>query len=309
MLNDEITGNVFNIEKYHIHDGEGIRTAVFLKGCHLKCPWCANPESQSREKQLVVHAKLCNTCLMCESVCPKRAVYHLDSHILLNENLCDYCGKCIEMCPAAAREIYGKEMTVRQVIQQVMKDAAYYSRSGGGITITGGEPLMQEEFTRALLEACRKEYILSAVETCGIAPWETVWKALEPADEILLDIKTANPAQAIVFMKQANGQDVIRTLRHNIEGLRREGKDIVFRCPIIPGFNYSARHIGEVISWAKEYGVKRIDLLPYHELGRYKYAALKLAYPYRQYKALKDSDLFEFRSAVLANRIECEIGG
>ena len=306
---DEIVGTVFNIERYHIHDGIGIRTAVFLKGCNLVCPWCCNPESQSPEKQLVIFENLCKKCRVCEKVCPNKAIHYLADEILSDESLCEFCGKCTEMCPYSARKIYGVEMSVDQIMDQVLKDAPYYSRSGGGITITGGEPTMQSEFVHKLLEACNKEYIHSAVETCGIAEWKQVWKTLELADEILLDIKTVDPEKATFFTKTGDGNATLSLLMDNIEKLIQHGKNIVFRCPIIPGFNFNMQHIDEVIKLAYRFGIKRIDILPYHELGKHKYTALKRKYPYDRYRMLHDSQVLGLQSAILAHGFACEIGG
>lgn len=304
-----LKGMIFNIEKYHINDGTGIRTAVFLKGCSLHCPWCSNPESQSSQKQLVVYEKLCKKCLVCERVCPSKAIYHIGDRIMLNKDKCDFCGKCVGMCMGAAREIYGQEMTVSEVVELVMKDAPYYRRSGGGITVTGGEPLVQADFTNALLKECKREYISTAVETCGIMEWGKTWKALEHADEILLDIKTTRPEKVSAFLNGACGEKTISLLKTNIKKLKENGKNVIFRCPIIPAYNFEKHHIADVLSWAQEFEINRIDLLPYHEYGKHKYRALGIEYKCKSIKTLKHSELDEFKSMILENGYECEIGG
>lgn len=304
-----LKGMVFNIERYHINDGTGIRTAVFLKGCNLRCPWCSNPESQAFKKQLVVHEKLCKRCLICERLCPTKAIYHIGDKILLNENLCNFCGKCVEVCFGAARELYGKEMTVSEVMVHVLKDTPFYRRSGGGITVTGGEPLLQADFTRSLLKECKKEYISTAVETCGIIEWEKAWKALEYADEILLDIKTTCPEKVSAFLDNESGEKIIQTQKTNIRKLKENEKNVIFRCPIIPGYNFEVQHIIDILSWAKEFNIDRIDLLPYHEYGKHKYRSLGVDYKCNGIKTLGHAELNEFKSMILALGYECEIGG
>ncbi|HBU11602.1 MAG TPA: glycyl-radical enzyme activating protein [Clostridiales bacterium] len=303
-------GKVFNIEKFHIHDGPGIRTAVFLKGCHLKCPWCSNPESQSANRQLVLYQNLCKACLLCERVCQNGAVYHMDSRVFTNRQACDFCGKCEAMCPHSAREIYGRDMDVRQVMHEVLKDAAYYARSGGGVTISGGEPLLQAEFARAIAKECKRELLAVAVETTGLVEWEQAWRALEYADEVLLDVKTTEPPKMdILFGKHMDGAQQLQLLKSNIANLRQEGKQVVFRCPIIPGFNYYREHVLAVIGWAKELDVAQIDLLPFHQFGKHKYAALGMEYKYADDAQFRNGDMEEFKELILQNGLRCEIGG
>lgn len=303
----ERTGNVFNIEKFHIHDGEGIRTAVFLKGCHLRCPWCSNPESQNTQREIVVFDNLCTACLRCEGLCHTKAIYHIENKVRTNASLCDFCGRCVAMCPASARQIYGQNMSVEEVMHEVMKDAIYYARSGGGVTITGGEPLLQAEFVHDLVRACKSEYLPVAVETCGIVSWDKMWMGLADVDEILLDIKTTDPKKTAVIMP--DGGDYIGILRNNIFRLREKGKNVIFRCPIIPGFNDTKAHVMSVIIWAKEFGIERIDLLPFHQFGKHKHRALGLDYVMEKDVQLKNEDMEELKMLVERADIACVIGG
>ena len=304
----ERTGKVFNIEKFHIHDGEGIRTAVSLKGCHLRCPWCSNPESQKTGNEIVVFDNLCTACLRCENLCPQKAIYHIENRIRTNTTLCNFCGKCVEMCPTSARQIYGEDMTVAEVIREVMKDEIYYARSGGGVTVTGGEPLLQAEFVQELVAACRSEYLSVAVETCGIVSWDKMWMGLENADEILLDIKTTDPQKTVVIMPNGS-DDYIGILRNNIRKLRQKDKNVIFRCPIIPGFNDTKSHVMSVVIWAKEFDVQRIDLLPFHQFGRHKHRALGLGYVMEDKKQLQNEDMENLKSLIERADLTCIVGG
>ncbi|MEA4854627.1 MAG: glycyl-radical enzyme activating protein [Christensenella sp.] len=306
----EQIGRIFNIEKFHIHDGAGIRTAVFLKGCHLRCPWCSNPESQSANRQVVVHQNLCVSCYRCERACPRKAIYHIGSKVKTNEEMCNFCGECVKRCPASARQIYGENVAVQEVMNEIMQDEAFYARSAGGVTITGGEPLLQADFVRALACACKKEYLSVAIETCGMVKWEQAWTGLEYADEILLDVKTTDLSKLdFILQGVREKEDYISLLRNNIYRLKHKGKNVIFRCPIIPEFNCTKSHVMSVVIWAKEFGVEQIDLLPFHQFGKHKYSSLGLNYHYAGDSQLRHEDMGEFRQLVERAGLCCTVGG
>lgn len=272
---NEIRGVVFNIEKYHIHDGEGIRTNIFLKGCNLWCQWCCNPESQRLMPQVAIHQNLCKKCgFCCKKMCKYDAVHFDDAGLVrIDIEKCRVCGACIELCPHEARELYGIEMSVADVMRKVEKDKAYYDMSGGGITITGGEPCLHPEFTRELVLAAKKRNIHTAVETAGALGWEQLWTALEPVDAVLLDVKYTTQEKFATISAVP-----LESVKENLGKLRDRGKYVRLRCPVIPGKNDDMDHIRNIGLLAKENGITDIDILPFHQLGRYKYDSLRYSY-------------------------------
>lgn len=273
------TGIVFNIEHFHVHDGEGIRTNVFLKGCSLRCPWCCNPESIYPSPQTAQYQKLCTGCGKCIEVCPEHCCGRKeDGTVITDFGKCTACGKCVHACPAGARELFGKQMSVSEVIAEVEKDSGYYLNSDGGLTLSGGEACLQPEFAREIIRAARRRYIPTALETAGAVEWERLWQTAEEADEILMDIKTVNPEQ----FKQIGRVPLERVLE-NLHKLAGAGKDITLRCPIIPGFNDNEGHIQGIADIARSTGIEKIDLLPFHQLGRHKYAAIGACYQMADY--------------------------
>ena len=245
-------GLVFNIERYRIHDGQGIRTNIFLKGCNLTCPWCCNPESQKMGKEIGIYRNLCKKCFRCADVCPEKALERRDQGPFLNKELCNLCGKCAEACPHNAVALFGEWRTAESVIQEVMKDRVYFQRSGGGVTLSGGEPALQPDFSRSILRSCKLEFIHTAVETAGAVGWESLWRTVEYADEILFDIKYIDPVR-FAAISPVSLQKVIA----NLEKLKENEKEIVLRCPIIPGKNYFMDHLLQVISLANRLEIKK----------------------------------------------------
>lgn len=275
---DEIEKNtegiVFNIEHFHVHDGEGIRTNVFLKGCSLHCPWCCNPESIHPAPQTAHYQKLCTGCGKCVEACPEHCCSRReDGSVITDFKKCTVCGRCVSVCPAGARELFGKRMSVADVIAEVEKDAGYFINSDGGLTLSGGEACLQPEFTRELIKAAHRRYIPAALETAAALDWERLWTAAEEADEILMDLKASSPEQ---FRK--TGRVPLKRVTENLHGLVRAGKKITLRCPVIPGFNDNEAHIQGIADIAKDAGIERIDLLPFHQLGRHKYTAIGMDY-------------------------------
>ena len=306
----KLTGKVFNIEKYHIHDGGGIRTVVFLMGCNLVCPWCSNPESQTFESKVVTYDNLCQHCNYCVRICPEGAISVVGHHFKIDYAKCNQCGLCKDMCPRSARQIYGYEITVDEVMKEILKDAAFYARSGGGVTISGGEPLLQPEFVHALIAACRKEYISTAIETAGFIPTDILLKTVAGADEVLLDIKTLDPLQVqTLFKEHVDGNAMIGLLTANVRALAEISVDLILRCPVIPGFNNSEKHIGKVIELAIANRLKRIDLLPFHQFGKHKYKALQRPYKYLECPPLNESEIQNLKQQIESAGLICLIGG
>lgn len=269
-------GLVFNIQKYSVHDGPGIRTIVFLKGCPLSCHWCSNPESQRREPELAFNSNRCLTfskCTRCLQACTRGAIIRgSDDSLSIDRSLCGDCLQaCAEACPSQGLIVYGEERTVDDVLKTVEQDAAFYSRSGGGMTLSGGEPLMQADFALALLREARRRRIKTAVETCGMVPWKTLEAAAGDLNYVLYDIKHMDAATHEAQTGASN--DVI------LENFRRlvaldPGKPILVRTPVIPGFNDSVEAVSTIAEFIKPFANVNYEMLPYHRLGTQKYLFL-----------------------------------
>ena len=282
MTNKEIgntSGIVFNIQKYSVHDGPGIRTVVFLKGCPLSCRWCSNPESQSFTPQLAYNKNKCislSQCVRCVEVCTVGSITQGDDEkIAVNWETCTNCLSCADACPAGALIVYGKEQSVQDVMDQVEKDATFYARSGGGLTLGGGEPLAQPEFAIALLKEAKRRYIKTAIETCGHVAKDTILEACNYINIMMIDIKSMNSTKHKEFTKVGNEK-----ILENFKAVREAFPklNIRVRTPVIPGFNDTAEEIQAIVDFLQEHDVE-YELLPYHRLGTQKYTNLGLDYP------------------------------
>lgn len=264
---------VFNIQRFSVHDGPGIRTTIFLKGCNLRCAWCHNPESFQAMKQLQFFQEKCTLCGACMAVCPENAHSIEDgSHKLLREK-CVVCGKCAEVCMQEALTVVGKEYSVRELIEIVKKDKAYYQNSGGGMTLSGGEPLLQSEAVIELLCEAKKCGIGTAVDTALAVDQERVEKAAEFADLFLVDIKFFDAK----LHKQYTGVDNKRILQ-NIRWLLEQGKDLYVRIPIIGGVNDTPENAQNIAHFLEGFpNVIQVELLPYHTYGLNKAKSLDIA--------------------------------
>lgn len=269
----KIKGLVFNIERYAIHDGPGIRTLVFMKGCSLRCLWCDNPEGQSRKPQLMFFPGMCISCRYCVNVCPKQATYFSkQGTIEIDRKLCVNCGECTRRCYAGARTLCGKYMTVGEVLNEVLKDDVFYQNTGGGVTLSGGEPAMQAEFSRLLLKACKEKQIDTAVETSGYATWGNFRRVLEFTDLVLFDLKCMNAEKHHQLTGKSN--NLILT---NLRRLSRETNiSTIVRRVIVPGYNDSKEDIEFMCEFIIRNGlrIKKLEFLPFHNLGLSKYKIL-----------------------------------
>ncbi len=262
---------IFNIQRFCVKDGPGIRTTVFFKGCHLNCVWCHNPESKSPKPILTFRKNKCISCGECVAVCPNHTI--AENHLIDRKN-CTVCGKCVSAC-VGALEICGKEMTVEQILQEVSLDADFYKNSGGGLTLSGGEPLLNIEFITQLLSRAKQMGIHTCIETCGHARWEDIKKVAEFVDIFLWDIKETDDSLHKKYTGVSN-----KLILENLYKLNDLGARIILRCPIIPGFNDREDHFAQIANLANQLsGVEQIEIMPYHPLGKSKSEDIGESYP------------------------------
>lgn len=274
-----ITGTIFNIQRHSIHDGPGIRTIVFLKGCPLACVWCSNPESQAFALQLSFDTTKCIRCGACIDACPEGAVYWdsadapeglerpLTPH--LDRARCTACGSCAEVCYAGALRIEGQHISAAEVVEEVLKDRAFFDRSGGGITLSGGEPLAQPAFAAEILRLAREAGLHTAMETAGCVPWENVAQSLPYCDLFLFDIKHAEAARHRALVGSDN-----QSILANLQQLCARGARVIVRVPVIAGFNDTVTDLEAIAGIVRGVGVDEIHLLPGHRYGAGKYRLL-----------------------------------
>lgn len=274
------SGIVFNIQKYSVHDGPGIRTVVFLKGCPLRCRWCSNPESQKPQPQLVYNPKKCLTlehCVRCIEVCTAGAIKSGEGNrIRLDRDICTECLLCTKACPSLALNVYGETMTIPQVIDKVEEDSSFYSRSGGGLTISGGEPMHQADFAINILKEARRRRINTAMETCGFCQWEDLERACEVLDTLLYDVKSLDPEKHRIFTGISN-----ELILENLQKAREAFPELAIwvRTPVIPGFNDDPEDIRRILEHIQDMPNIRFEALDYHRMGKPKYEYLGLEFP------------------------------
>jgi pyruvate formate lyase activating enzyme len=298
------TGIIFNIQKFSIHDGPGIRTTVFFKGCPLRCWWCHNPESQAFEPELVFWEKRCIGCGACLQACPQGAI-PLDDDVFVDQAKCTLCGACVQVCYAEAREIIGREMTTAEVMAEIEKDIPFYEESGGGATFSGGEPLSQPDFLLALLRACQEKEIHTALDTCGFASWEVLDTVREYVDLFLYDLKLMDDARHCTFTGVSN-----ELILRNLQSLSQQGHDICLRVPIIPQVNDDDEHIRQIGEFAAALlHLNRVDLLPYHDIAADKYQRLNKAYGLPDARPPSDERIAEIAQILHGFGLRVKTGG
>ena len=267
---------IFNIQRYSTHDGPGIRTVVFLKGCSLGCRWCQNPESRARSEDLLYDSRLCLAgCELCQQAAPAVITRTLDGLIIHRQNVNDsHIAALRDCCPTTALTVCGEEKSVEEIMATVLRDKPFYDRSGGGITLSGGEPFMNPTLAQALFEASHQAGIHTAVETCLHVPWKYIEPALPFVDLFLADLKHVDEA---VFRQWTDGS--ARRVLDNLQRLAQAGKNMIIRVPLIQGFNASEADITAITDFAADrLRVSEIHFLPYHTLGMNKYQLLSQPY-------------------------------
>ena len=271
------TPYIFNIQKFSTHDGDGVRTTIFFKGCPLRCMWCHNPESQHYYKELIFHHHKCTACGRCVAKCKQGANSIVDCKILFDRSKCTACGVCTDWCITEARELAGKEYTVDALVKEAMKDKIFYEQSGGGVTLSGGE-VMASQHMDYVEEVCRKLHengVSVFIDTSGYTDYENLKRILPYVDVFLYDIKVMDPEDHKKYIGVDNS-----LILENLKKLSDEGAGLYIRLPIIQQVNATDEHIESVIHFLKENNIhaRQVNLLPYHDIGKGKYASLDMEY-------------------------------
>lgn len=304
-MTDNHKGLVFNIQKFSIQDGPGIRTTVFMKGCPLSCPWCSNPEGLSREQELITNDRKCIGCMKCAEVCPLNAISFVDGTRLVDWDLCNNCLECANICPSHALEAAADEMTVDEVFDVVAQDAPFYRNSGGGVTISGGEAMLQWEFALELFKKSKEAGFHTVLDTTAYCKWEHLEEVLEYVDLILFDLKHMDPKK-----HQEKTGITNELILENLEKAAKKTK-IWVRIPLIPGYNDSEENLRQVAELASRIRAEKVSILPYHEYGKQKYPRLGSEYSFNEADILEPENEIVTRSKELMESygLEVAVGG
>ena len=296
---------VLSISRMTVHNGPGIRTLVLFKGCPLRCLWCSTPESQSARPELATFSSKCIHCNACLAVCPGGAIRLNENGVNVDRTSCDCCGKCVSVCNAEALRLLGRKMTVAELVAELLKDAVVFKHSHGGVTLSGGEPLLQPEFTVALARALADAGISVGVDTCGYVPQKTLNQLLPYVDYFLWDVKLVNERRHRDLTGVSN-----RRILNNLKFLSQQGTPIYVRIPLIPGFNDSKKDLEAVCRLVQGLAsVVEIDLLPLHHLGKARYLSLGREYPIEGVSLISETILQECQQFVQSHGLVCNIVG
>lgn len=298
---------ILNIQKYSLHDGDGIRTTIFFKGCPLECIWCHNPESQDYNKEVLYNEEKCTKCEVCIDKCPNKAIYKEENNICLNKNNCKFCETCLDYCLNNAREIVGKTYEIKDLMREIVKDIMFYEESGGGVTLSGGEVMTQDiNYIKAIASLCKEKGISVDIDTCGYAKFENYEAILPFVDTFLYDIKLIDEEKHKLFTNKSN--DLIL---ENLIKLSENGANINIRIPLVEGVNVDKENIEikKIIDFIKPLNIKKVNLLPYHNIGMHKYKKLYLDYEGQNLSRPSDEKLEEIKQIFIKNNFETKIGG
>lgn len=268
--------NITNIQKFSIHDGDGIRTTVFFKGCPLKCRWCHNPETQRFEREMQIDREKCTGCGACAAICPSGAIHMEEGRPIWDADACTFCGKCENFCPTGIREIIGREYTVKELLKELMKDQMFYEESGGGVTLSGGEVMaMDIDYILELAKELKRQDVTLTIDTCGYVPYDKFQKILPYVNTFLYDIKVMDPEIHKEYMGTDN-----KLILDNLVRLAKDGARIYIRIPTVKEVNGNEQSMREIIAFLQEHDIHpaQVNLLPYHDTGSGKYRKLDMEY-------------------------------
>lgn len=301
-----VTGRIFDIKRYSIHDGPGIRTTVFLKGCSLRCLWCHNPESVDPGPELMHWPGRCSRCYACVTACPKAAIAKdAAGAVVVDRTKCDLCGKCAEACLYDAMQIVGREMSVDQVLDEVEKDRIFYEQSGGGVTLSGGDPAVQPAFAEALLDGCRDRGLRTAVDTAGFSQNGALERLASKTDLVLFDLKVMDDARHREWTGGSNA-----AILANLERLAGGRAEVWARIPLVRGVNDDDANVGRTIDLLASLGtVKRVGLLPYHSGGLEKARRIGKESCFRRFETPSEERLAAIEAAFRGAGFEVRRGG
>jgi len=301
---DIIKGVIFDVKRFAIDDGPGIRTTVFLKGCPMRCWWCHNPEGQVSAPELIYRRMRCTGCAECVRICKEGAISGLGKSVSINRKKCSLCGRCCQKCPTEALTIVGKKMSVNEVLKEIDKDLVFYDESEGGVTFSGGEPLLQPNFLNALLDKCRERGIHTAVDTCGYASRKSVDLISDKVDLFLYDIKTMDERKHREYTGVSN-----KPILENFKRLAERGSKILVRFPVVPGINDNEVNVTKTAEFLVSCGTKEISLLPYHRAGTEKYIGLDKVCKLNKTQRPSDRRLREIKEELEGFGLRVKIGG
>lgn len=306
MIKSEIEkrGLIFDIQRYSLHDGPGIRTVVFFKGCPLRCKWCANPESLNNNPQLYYNKKDCIGCQRCVKACTQDALAFKKDQIIIDIQKCSLLFNCVKVCPTGALNQNGEWYTVKQVIEIALKDAHFYKNSGGGITLSGGEVLNQSEFAEKLLKTAKENGLHTAIETSGYSEWKDFLRVLTYTDLVLYDIKHVDEKAHKYYTGVSN-----KLILENLKKTVKTGIELVARIPIIPSVNAGKESIKAYIDLLTSLGIKKANILPFHQLGVAKYEMIGLPYTFKDEKTPTNEFMSGIKKRMQDVGIEVKIGG
>lgn len=299
-----IKGLIFEIERFAIHDGPGIRTVIYLKGCPLQCAWCANPEGQRLLPEIMIYERDCIKCYRCTEECPKKLIRVREDKIILDRKECNSCGLCTQNCPAGGIRLVGKYMDEDEALKEVEKDQPFYRTSNGGVTLSGGEPTMQSEFAISLLKELQRRRIHTAIETCGYLSWQDLERMLKYVDLILYDLKHMDAKKHERYTSVDN-----KTILENLRKTRELNIPIVVRFPLVPGFNDSCENVHKLGRFCNNIGVEKVDILPYHNYGESKYTKLGRKYPLQNLKPPSKKEVSRISNILCSYNLKIRDGG
>jgi len=299
-------GFIYDLQRFAIHDGPGIRTLVYMKGCPLKCQWCSSPQTQKSKLEIMHNEINCKKCGRCIDLCPVHVIaISDDDEIIIDRELCTSCGQCVEICPNQALKLIGYHITFEELFQEVNKDSPFYRRSNGGVTVGGGEPTMQLDFVTAFLKRCKQVYINTAIETCGYVKWDGMEDLLKYVDLVYIDIKHMDPT----VHKELTGvsNELILENAKKIAAI----KPMIIRIPVVSGCTDSDDNITATARFAFDLGenLKRIDLLPYHKFGTQIYSRIGMEYKLPDIEPPSDDHMIRLKEIVESCGVKAQIGG